>query len=113
MTGRRKELTDQTIEWINQHFPDCFEEIYFMNHYSISEEQHKKSEVLQSLGIRYMVEDSLSYARECSLAGITVFLMTKPWNKKKDFPGVIRVDDWHELYDKLCSIIQPSQTPLS
>ncbi|RAL43779.1 hypothetical protein DM860_014280 [Cuscuta australis] len=45
VTSRQYAIQDHTIEWINKHYPDLFQEIYFGNHFALNGKSIPKSEI--------------------------------------------------------------------
>ena len=89
---------EETKIWINKHFPNIFDNIYFSYNYYTKEGSKTKSEICKELNVDILIEDSLDYARECSDKGIKVFLFDAPWNQCEELPeNIIRVKDWNEI----------------
>jgi len=104
VTSRQHVIQDQTLEWIDKHFPGIFQEVYFGNHWSLEGISRKKSDICRAVGASVLIDDNPMYAVECAAAGIQVLLYdwdeAYPWSKLK--PGqhhqLIRVvRDWNEV----------------
>lgn len=103
VTSRRHSQEKLTIDWLDEHFPDCFEGVYFGNHYSIGENSIPKSVLCKKAGADIFIDDSLVYAKECAGEGIEVYLFGNyPWNLGgEDAENIQRVSDWADLVKKL------------
>ena len=98
ITSRQNSVIKPTREWVNQHFPNCFSEIYFTNHYSLTGQQIKKSTICSTLSVGILVEDSLVYALDCLSKEREVILIDQPWNQQEILPkGISRVKSWEEV----------------
>ena len=98
ITSRQNSVIKPTREWVNQHFPNCFSEIYFTNHYSLAGQQIKKSTICSTLSVDILVEDSLVYALDCLSKEREVILIDQPWNQQEILPkGISRVKSWEEV----------------
>ena len=45
VTSRQHVIQDATLEWIDQHYPSLFQEVYFGNHFALEGVSRKKSEI--------------------------------------------------------------------
>jgi len=64
---------DATRAWLNDHFPRVSFAIYNAD---------DKVEALKKLGVEYFVEDRVENWDAINRAGITCFLMDRPWNRE-------------------------------
>lgn len=102
ITSRRIELEDITRAWIERYFPNCFEEIYFGNHYALGGKSISKPDMCKRAGADVLVDDSPSYVKECAANGIDAYLFGEyPWNKMEETPGVYRASGWDDLLGRL------------
>ncbi len=98
VTARREEIKDFTIHWLNEHFKWLRDEIFFASHFTVNE--INKSELCKQHWINIMIEDNLNYAIELANAGIKMYLLDKPWNKRFDteiHDGITKFYDRNEL----------------
>lgn len=104
ITSRPYYIKDETVTWLNQHFPNKFNEIIFNN--TDNRNSHKpgngrqKSEILNEIGAEVLIEDMLNYAIDCP-NHIKVFLIDKPWNQGDTPKNVARVNSWSEIIKEL------------
>jgi uncharacterized HAD superfamily protein len=88
-------FTQYTIDWVQKHFQDIFDGIFFADHFT---DKHKeKSEICKEQWIELMIEDNLDYAIELANNWIITFVLEKPWNsyRSEHYENVIRVWDWN------------------
>ena len=98
ITSRPTHLYDNTISWVEKHFPNLFSEVYLTNQWSKSNPGKSKSEVCTDLGVNLLIEDSFDHAKECAQSGVKILLMDRPWNQEQNLPqGITRVKSWEEV----------------
>jgi uncharacterized HAD superfamily protein len=101
ITARPNYISKDTERYLDHHFHDVFSDITYTNQYGGSGVVRTKSEVCEYLGVSFMVEDNLSYARACSGAGFPVYLLDRPWNQNGGLiEGVTRVSEWADILGK-------------
>lgn len=82
VTARQQHAEELTKKWINRHFPNIFTDIHFGNHYSNDGKSRSKAEICRSIGSCLLVDDNLSYARNCAHEGIPAILFGNyNWNR--------------------------------
>lgn len=85
VTARQHIVEDATRAWLHRHYPNIFDDIHFGNHYSTTGKSRSKAEMCKAIGAQVLIDDSLIYATQCSLAGISVVLFGNyPWNQRLD-----------------------------
>ena len=99
VTSRPNEIIEETNRWIDQHFHNKFSKIFFTNEWGKSGERKRKSEICKCLGIDFLIEDNLEYARDCANVGTKVFLLDKPWNQNKKLNEINRIYNWNEFLE--------------
>ncbi|KAL2503318.1 uncharacterized protein Fot_37166 [Forsythia ovata] len=104
VTSRQNAIKQDTIAWIEKHYPGVFQEIQFGNHFALDGHARPKSEICKSLGAKVLIDDNPRYAIECADAGIRVLLFdyenSYPWCKTESVnqhPLVTRVNNWEEI----------------
>lgn len=45
VTSRQHVIQQPTVQWIQMHFPDIFQEVHFGNHWALVGDSRKKSEI--------------------------------------------------------------------
>ena len=98
VTARREEIKEFTVHRLNEHFGWLWDDILFASHFT--EHAINKSELCKQHWIEIMIEDNLDYAIELANAGIKMYLLDKPWNKKYDSSineGIEKIYDRDEL----------------
>ncbi|XP_073143456.1 uncharacterized protein [Henckelia pumila] len=112
VTSRQNAIKEHTIEWIEKHYPDLFQEIHFGNHFALDGQSRPKSDICRSLGAKVLIDDNPRYAIECAEVGIKVLLFdyenSYPWCKMENIcqhPLVTKVHNWEEVENQLASSI--------
>jgi uncharacterized HAD superfamily protein len=99
ITARPYYIEDKTLRWINTYFPNSFKQVVHTNLVSEEGSKHKKkSEVCKELHTQIIIEDCIDYALDCLSAGVTAYLLERPWNKEKVLQKDIkRASTWKEI----------------
>jgi len=106
ITSRQDDIAEETREWVAQHFPDSFSDIFFTNNYSQNGRSRSKKQVCDSSDVDILIEDSLDYALECLSPKRKVFLLDCPWNKSFELAqGISRVYSWKEIVDAIACVV--------
>ncbi len=100
VSSRPPQLMKLTSDWLDKHFNGYFEEIILIDsHFDSSK---NKSSVCIEKHLDYFVEDVLSYAEDCAMTELQVFLLDKPWNQSRiEDHNIIRVKNWSEIVDTI------------
>lgn len=108
VTSRQHVIQDHTMEWLENHFPDTFDAVYFGNHFALEGVSKKKSEICAEIGASVLIDDNPVYAMECAQAGIKVLLydweLEYPWSKTEQGPvheNIMRVSSWMEVEERI------------
>lgn len=104
VTSRWKDWEQDTLDWLQQHFPDSFKRIHFANSITWNRgDKHDKSSICLELGAVAFIDDSLDNVEKVSGAGITSLLFGDyPWNQAEKLPdNAQRVRDWNEVLEVL------------
>ena len=95
VTARGHNVREETINWLNIHYNDIFEDFHFGNLYGLNGIKKKKSQLCQEINAIALVDDSFHYATDCAENGIPVVLFGKyAWNKYQSY-----LDNHHEEHD--------------
>eukprot|EP00201_Polytomella_parva_P017489 CAMPEP_0175071640 /NCGR_PEP_ID=MMETSP0052_2-20121109/19356_1 /TAXON_ID=51329 ORGANISM="Polytomella parva, Strain SAG 63-3" /NCGR_SAMPLE_ID=MMETSP0052_2 /ASSEMBLY_ACC=CAM_ASM_000194 /LENGTH=116 /DNA_ID=CAMNT_0016338835 /DNA_START=566 /DNA_END=916 /DNA_ORIENTATION=+ len=101
------------MEWLDRHFPNMFEVVYFGNHFALEGISRKKSDICKAIGAQILIDDNPSYAIECASAGINVLLYdwegNYPWSKLpkgKEHELIEVVKNWDEVEKAITSLSQ-------
>jgi len=103
ITARPQELFEKyTLDWLDKHYPNIFDEIHFANPKNIEvtngKDNTNKWIVCQNLWIDIMIEDNPEYAQDVANCWIKTFLIEKPWNKNcKLTENIIKVKRFEEI----------------
>ncbi|KXZ52461.1 hypothetical protein GPECTOR_9g505 [Gonium pectorale] len=110
VTSRQHVIQDETLDWLDRHYPGLFQEVYFGNHFALEGTSRKKSDICKTIGAKVLIDDNPSYAQECAAAGINVLLYdwegAYPWSKlpatgvrNRELITVVR--NWEEVQSEL------------
>ena len=98
VTSRHDDVIDQTMKWVEGHFPNTFTDIYFANNYFQGGASKTKVQICDEIGANILIEDSMEYALECVNSKRKVFLLDYPWNQCPELPqGISRFSSWDEI----------------
>jgi len=92
VTARQHKVSDTTINWINQYYPNIFTNIHFGNHYSTTGISKSKAQLCKEINAIMLIDDSPAYAINCAENDIPVILFGDySWNRDylKD-----KIDQW-------------------
>jgi len=98
VTGRPDELKQHTYDWIQIHYPDIFEDIYFLN--LDKPDGIPKSEVCLKLDVEFLIDDDIRFARDAASKWVKVYLLEKPWNREYNQSidkWVVKIKNWNEI----------------
>ncbi|MEK6905956.1 MAG: hypothetical protein AABX24_06145 [Nanoarchaeota archaeon] len=105
ITARPHVIRQETEQWLQRHFPNCFQSINLTNQWHGVGEKQLKSSIGKKQKIDLMIDDSLSHAMDCASQGIYVLLVDfgYPWNRvSKELPEKIkRVHSLEEIIDEI------------
>lgn len=97
ISARPTWFKQQTVHWLDTHFPGAFSEFHFVDEISMEADASAKAEMCRRLNIDVMVEDSHKNAHACSTFVDKVFLLDRPWNRTDVLGNVLRVSAWDEV----------------
>ncbi|MBI3334293.1 hypothetical protein HYZ97_02305 [Candidatus Pacearchaeota archaeon] len=108
ITARPPSIKDKTHALLDFRFPGIFgRRVHMTGELSSSKEEngYTKGGVCGENGIRYMVDDAITHAVECSDRGIVTFLIRRPWNGNGSLEKerVFVVDNWHQIHAELAN----------
>ena len=101
ITARQKEIEQQTHNCVQKHYPNQFDKIHIVNHYSNDNSKPlTKRDVCDENQIELLVEDSLDHAVTCVTSNRDIVLINKPWNQttKKLHSGIHRVNSLEDFF---------------
>lgn len=104
ITARPHIIRVQTEQWLQQHFPDCFQSVNLTNQWHGEGAKQLKSEIGRKKRIDIMIDDSLNHAQDCASQGIYTLLadFQYPWNKAENLPeNIKRVHSWKEIVTEI------------
>jgi uncharacterized HAD superfamily protein len=105
ITSRHPKLREKTERFIKNYFLDMDFELYFSGDFF--KRGKTKSELCESLGISFFIDDNFNYVKEIANKEIKTFLFDKPWNRDENtqvHEKIIRVKSWKEIFEKFKEI---------
>jgi uncharacterized HAD superfamily protein len=102
VTSRRRRIKDETVAWIDRHFPDIFDDIHFAGFFDDLDTKRwhmTKADIVSDLGANFLIDDQLKHCVATAEAGInTVLFGDYRWNQTPELPqGVTRCNSWGEV----------------
>ncbi len=105
VTSRRLQMKNDTMMWIEQHFPGIFssQEVYFSSIWDGSSKRQAhtltKTELVSSLEADVLIDDQLKHCLAVADSGRKAILFGDySWNQAEELPGnVSRCRDWYEV----------------
>lgn len=98
VTARNIEQIEHTEKWLQKHAPGVFKKVDFLALHPKGREA-TKAMILQEMGAKYLIDDSVEHCHAAAEAGIQALLFGEyGWNRDVAIPGdIIRVKDWAEV----------------
>lgn len=106
ITNRPIEVRDDTLWWLDLHFPNKFCDVHFCSRDYGKTLTRSKSSVCKHINAPILLEDNLFNARPCAKDGIHVYLFKRPWNHQElilmadELPlmsgAIIPIRDWQD-----------------
>jgi 5'(3')-deoxyribonucleotidase len=98
ITSRPRLISEITQEWLDKHFKDAFEMIYFSNAPQWESFGPSKGEIANSWGADILIDDQIKFCHEAGKFGIPSLLFDNPWNEKDELPeNIYRVVTWGDI----------------
>jgi uncharacterized HAD superfamily protein len=99
ITGRRIELEQITLEWLDKHYPSLFSDVKFVNVWSHRGAVSTKAAIGKEIGTDYLIDDNLEQCKIAASVGIKTLLFGNySWNKTKSkVRNITRVANWQEV----------------
>ncbi len=103
-TSRRTVLVKDTLEWINQYFPDIFSEIHYAGIWDDDTKRphahlKTKGDLVKQIGAEYLIDDQPKHCIAAARAGIkAVQFGDYPWNRGTPAEeGIVVAHSWAEV----------------
>lgn len=115
VTSRDRLLQQQTERWLSSHFPRAFSDVFFAGNKHTGRGFQTKVELCLRSNAVCLIDDSLDYASECSVAGIPGILFGDyPWNESASLPpGVLRAECWADVGELVRSLAAAAELEAS
>lgn len=82
VTARSDKLEKQTLNWIDEYFPNIFTKVHFGNAYDAEHRKRKKSAICQEIGAVLHIDDAPHNAIDVAGVGIHALVFGNyPWNR--------------------------------
>jgi 5'(3')-deoxyribonucleotidase len=104
VTSRWQQWEQDTIDWLQEHFPDIFHDVHFANSIAWHRgDKFDKATICQELGAVAFIDDSLHNVEQVAATGIRSLLFGDyAWNQTDELPdNAQRVKDWDEVLEVL------------
>ncbi len=102
VTGRPNSLLKKTKKWVNDYFPNFFNEIHCTNLHFANGNGLTKGDICKNNKVDLLIDDYIEFGQECVNNNIEVFLMNQPWNKQaKLLSGITRVMSWQDVMRRI------------
>ncbi len=103
-TSRVTKVKDFTLNWIEENYPDIFDEVHFAGLYdTLTKDSHKltKAAIVRSIGADFLVDDQPKHCFAAAGVGVqSVLFGDYPWNRSIELPdGVTRCTDWAQVLE--------------
>lgn len=95
LTKRRPVLQEVTHRWLEQHYPETFSGVHFVDLWK-ADEQVTKAAICREIGAGYLIDDSAEHCSLADEAGVQALLFGDyGWNRAEKLPNsIVRVRDW-------------------
>lgn len=101
ITGRPKDISEETHNWLDKNFGKYFDEVHFADNF-INPVDFTKGDLCKQIGATVMIEDIPRYALSCARADVDVLLIDCPWNQElKESDKIKRVFSWKDVVAEL------------
>lgn len=88
VTARQYIVQEQTLSWIERHFPDLFTAVHFGNQFSRDGVSRSKAQICREIHASALIDDNLTYAIQCVREDIPVLLFGDyAWNQLSSMPN--------------------------
>lgn len=96
ITSRGADYQDVTREWLEQHIPDVFDGLHFVELWNRPDRKATKAHICKEIGAGYLIDDNVDHCALAAEAGVSALLFGDyGWSRGKDIPqGISRVADW-------------------
>lgn len=100
VTSRYDSFVDLTKRWLEEHFPEAFSGVEFVEVWS-KIRKVSKAIICKEIEASYLIDDNLEHCTLAAEEGVTGLLFGEyGWNKADSLPsGVIRVKDWSAVLE--------------
>lgn len=105
VTARSTLEVDYTVQWLERHAPELFDEVTFMHRWQRTPD-HKvtKGEICHELKADYLIDDNYDHCRGAVAMGKQAILFGDyGWNRNYELqPNMIRAGDWQAVQEYFC-----------
>lgn len=99
ITGRDYIIEEVTREWLAEHYVNLFRDVHFTAQYSLEGKSRSKTEIVQTEGVKYFIDDNLFAVSDIAKTGVPgIVFGDYPWNHDDQLPeNVVRCQSWAEV----------------
>lgn len=100
VTSRKDKHAEDTHLWLEEHFPNVFNDIRFSSVWG-NKASVAKAKICRQLGANYLIDDNLEHCTLVADEGLIALLFGNyGWSKAKKLPKrVVRVKNWQEVLE--------------
>ena len=104
LTSRRDSLQQETLDWLEQHFPGLFDEVKFTGFWdTLRADRHTltKGEQLRTMGANYLIDDQLRHCTSAAEVGMEAILFgDRAAYRDIELPArVTRCSNWQQVQE--------------
>src|SRR3989338_2914255 len=102
ITSRPIEHESKVTSWLDRHFPNLFDHVFFTNLFHGENKKILKSEACKSLNVDVFIDDHIENTLDVAENGTDAFLFDSPWNQNfPKHPKITRVHGWKDIVSRL------------
>lgn len=100
VTSRKDQTLDVTHRWLEQHFPNVFEQVEFVTLWD-KDRKVTKAQICEHLGADFLIDDNIEHCTIAAEAGLRPLLFGEyGWNGATDLhSGIQRVFNWQQVLE--------------
>ena len=100
VTARAEHIVDTTLEWVEKHFPNLFDEVHFVPIWQPGN-TITKADICRDIGANYLIDDLIRHCNVAAEAGIQPMLFRRvKWDQRQEpDPRVVEVKSWQEVME--------------
>lgn len=98
VTSRPRLIAELTGDWLQRHFHDAFEMIYFSDNPEWNSPGLSKGQIADAWQADVLIDDQIRFCREAADHGVPALLFDNPWNRQEALvENIYRVITWGDI----------------